>query len=324
VKLRLAKSNSYNPWHNLSLEEYLMSTVKDDEIILYLWQNEHTVVIGKNQNAWKECAWQQLEADNGKLARRLSGGGAVYHDLGNLNFTFIMNKEHYNLNKQHTVIINALKSFGVVAEFSGRNDMLIDGKKFSGHAYYFNKDKSYHHGTLMVNSDLQKLGYYLKPSEKKIKSKGVDSVRSRVTNITDVNPNVTIDKLKQAMDESFINLYDGEISHETYDENIELIGELYEKYSSWEWRFGQSPVFDISYTEKFTWGEVEFQFTQKNGEIIDSKIYTDAMDTELFNGLNLAFIGCKFQINQILEVINKTIKQDEIKNDILNWVNNEF
>ncbi|MDF2677252.1 MAG: lipoate--protein ligase, partial [Bacillota bacterium] len=103
-----------------------------------------------------------------------------------------------------------------------------------------------------------------------------------------------------------------------------LIGELYEKYSSWEWRFGQSPVFDISYTEKFTWGEVEFQFTQKNGEIIDSKIYTDAMDTELFNGLNLAFIGCKFQINQILEVINKTIKQDEIKNDILNWVNNEF
>jgi len=324
VKLRLAKSNSYNPWHNLSLEEYLMSTVKVDEIILYLWQNEHTVVIGKNQNAWKECAWQQLEADNGKLARRLSGGGAVYHDLGNLNFTFIMNKEHYNLHKQHTVIINALKSFDVEAEFSGRNDMLINGKKFSGHAYYFNKDKSYHHGTLMVNSDLQKLGYYLKPSEKKIKSKGVDSVRSRVTNITDVNPNVTIEKLKQAMDESFVKLYDGEISHETYDENIELIGELYEKYSSWEWRFGQSPVFDISYTEKFSWGEVEFQFTQKSGEIIDSKIYTDAMDTELFNGLNDAFIGCKFQINQILEVINKTIKQDDIKNDVINWVNNEF
>lgn len=324
MKLRLAKSNSYNPWHNLSLEEYLMSTVKDDEIILYLWQNEHTVVIGKNQNAWKECAWQQLEADNGKLARRLSGGGAVYHDLGNLNFTFIMNKEHYNLHKQHTVIINALKSFDVEAEFSGRNDMLINGKKFSGHAYYFNKDKSYHHGTLMVNSDIEKLGYYLKPSEKKIKSKGVDSVRSRVTNITDVNPNVTIEKLKQAMDESFIKLYDGEISHETYDENIELINDLYEKYSSWEWRFGQSPVFDISYTEKFSWGEVEFQFTQKNGEIIDSKIYTDAMDTELFNGLNDAFIGCKFQINQILEVINKIIKQDDIKNDVLNWVNNEF
>jgi len=320
MKLRLAKSNSFNPWHNLSLEEYLMSTVKDDEIILYLWQNEHTVVIGKNQNAWKECAWQQLEDDEGKLARRLSGGGAVYHDLGNLNFTFIMNKEHYDLHKQHTVIINALKSFDIVAEFSGRNDMLIDGKKFSGHAYYYSKNKSYHHGTLMVDSDLEKLGYYLKPSEKKIKSKGVDSVRSRVTNISDKNSRVTIENLKQAMDESFVELYSGEVSQEWYDENIDSINELYGKYSSWEWRFGQSPVFDISYTEKFPWGEVEFEFSLRSGEITQSNIYTDAMDTELFNGLCNNLKGCKFQKEEIKAVIEKTMANEEIKNDVINWV----
>lgn len=320
IKLRLIESQSYDPWYNLSLEEYLLDNVKNDEIILYLWQNDNTVVIGRNQNAWKECAWQQLEDDGGRLARRLSGGGAVYHDLGNLNFTFIMCQEHYSIEKHHRVIMDALAKFDVRAEFSGRNDMLIDGKKFSGHAYYTNKNKMYHHGTLMVSSDLEKLGYYLKPSEKKIKSKGIDSIRSRVTNITDANSSVTVDELKKSMEESFCRLYGGECTNEVYEPNMEPVKKLYEKYSSWEWRFGQSPEFDISYSERFPWGEVEFLFTLKNGKIIKSAVYTDAMDTELFAGLSECFTGCSLQKNEIKEAVEKHLTDEKVRQDISAWL----
>lgn len=320
MKLRHVKSRSFNPWYNLSLEEYLLENIKKDEIILYLWQNENTVVIGRNQNAWKECAWQQLDEDGGKLARRLSGGGAVYHDLGNLNFTFIMNKEDYNLEKQHSVIIDALNKFNVKADFSGRNDMLIDGKKFSGHAYYTNNNKSYHHGTLLVNSDLEKLGYYLKPSEKKIKSKGIDSVRSRVTNITESNNEVTIEKLKASMDESFCKIYSGECTYEIYEIEVDPLIKIYDKYSSWEWRFGQSPKFDISYSERFAWGEFELQLSLKNGEIVDCKIYTDAMDVELFSGLEEKLKGCMLKKDRVKSIIIDSLKDETIKSDLSSWI----
>lgn len=134
---KIVYSHSYDPWFNLAVEEYLLNHVHDHEVILYLWQNDQTVVIGRNQNAWKECAWEQLEKDGGKLARRLSGGGAVFHDLGNLNFTFLTTKKHYELERQLSVILQALRKLGVNAEFSGRNDLMLDGRKFSGHAYYY-------------------------------------------------------------------------------------------------------------------------------------------------------------------------------------------
>ena len=135
-KLTYIESNTTNPYHNLALEEALLFGCGKEECILYLWQNEKTVVIGKNQNAWKECRTEKLERDGGHLARRLSGGGAVYHDLGNLNFTFLVSREHYDLDRQLAVIQRALEHLGLRAEKSGRNDLLINGKKFSGNAFY--------------------------------------------------------------------------------------------------------------------------------------------------------------------------------------------
>ncbi len=320
----LIESSYENPWYNLALEEYLFNTVNTNEVILYLWQNNNTVVIGRNQNAWKECDSEKLEKDGGKLARRLSGGGAVYHDLGNLNFTFIMHKDNYNLERQLSVIANALKYFNINAEFSGRNDMLINDKKFSGHAYYFKDSRAYHHGTLLVNSDLEKLAHYLKPSKKKIESKGVDSVRSRVTNIADIDKDITIYRMANALKKSFENTYGIISKYKVYDYNNPNIITLQDKYSSWNWRYGGSPKFDISFSDKFTWGEVEIALSLKNGLISDMKVYTDAMDTRLFDDFSVGFIGCKFDKESMSKICEEQTQNmsDEVKLDINKLINN--
>ena len=207
TKLTYIESDQVNPYKNLAVEEYLLLHCEDKECILYLWQNQNTVVIGRNQNAWKECKVTKLEEENGYLARRLSGGGAVYHDLGNLNFTFLVNKDEYSLEKQLQVIINAMGRLGLKVEKSGRNDILIDGKKFSGNAFYEQEKHCYHHGTIMVDVNKEILSRYLTVSKDKLKSKGVDSVKSRVTNLREYLPKLTLEELKKALRESFEEVY---------------------------------------------------------------------------------------------------------------------
>ena len=206
----IALAQGYDPWLNLSLEELLLGRVGDDEAILYLWQNQHTVVVGRHQNAWRECHAEKLEADGGKLARRLSGGGAVYHDLGNLNFTFIVPKPAYDLHRQLKVILGAARTVGVDAEFSGRNDILADGRKFSGNAFYHGRKASYHHGTILIDVDMTVLQKYLNVPQQKMAAKGVTSVKSRVINLRELVPTLTIEEMQQAMMQAFIAEY-GEI-----------------------------------------------------------------------------------------------------------------
>ena len=184
-------SSSTNPYLNLAVEEYLLETVKPNQLILYLWQNERTVVIGKNQNAWKECRFQSSKPTAGILLVVSRGGGAVFHDLGNLNFTFLIPSSDYDLSKQMSVILEAVRSLGIDAQKSGRNDVTVDGKKFSGNAFCQKGGNSYHHGTLMLRVDTQKVARYLNVSEKKLRSKGVSSVTSRVCNLCDFIPDLT-------------------------------------------------------------------------------------------------------------------------------------
>ena len=156
TQLRVYESSGFDPHKNLAAEKHLMDITPPGVCLLYLWQNQNTVVIGKNQNAWLECRTTLLAQEGGVLARRLSGGGAVFHDLGNLNFTFIMRKEDYDLDKQLAVIQKACAYAGIDAQKSGRNDLLADGRKFSGNAFYQNRTHAYHHGTLMVDVDRDK------------------------------------------------------------------------------------------------------------------------------------------------------------------------
>lgn len=313
-RLLLASSNSFNPHQNLALEEALFEYVDEETLVFYLWQNEHTVVIGRNQNAHKECKVVELQQDDGVLARRLSGGGAVYHDLGNLNFTFLVSTNNYDLNKQNKVLIQALNNLGIDAYAKGRNDLLIDEKKFSGHAYYHHNNKSYQHGTLMVNVDFSKLSKYLNVSRQKLQGKGVKSVVSRVTNIIDYNPNVTIESLKTALIESVQQVYD--LSIDVIRENPP-IDHLLEKYSSNDWLL--NPRFDASFetSHRFTWGEISILLKIDEHKISEVEVYTDAMDTQLPTKLKTVLTNETFTESAIQVAISSTDLNDTIKNDLI-------
>lgn len=324
LKTKVIYSTSYDPWYNLALEEYLLKEVGKREAILYLWQNQNTVVIGRNQNAWKECRIKLLEDEGGKLARRLSGGGAVFHDLGNLNFTFVVDRDLYDLEKQLQVILQAVKSKGIDAKFSGRNDLIANERKFSGNAFYYTTNSAYHHGTILVNSDFNKLVRYLQVSGAKIKSKGIDSVRSRVINLKELNEDLTIEEMKEAMKESFINLYNDPIEvKEINPEEHDKVQELYEKYSSWEWRLGQTPDFDIIFENRFDWGGIELGINYKNGYIKGVKIYSDAMEAALIQEISSVLKGVPYKLDEILKSIDSvsTDKNGEkIIDDIKDWL----
>ena len=272
-RLTVVTGDSTDPYKNLALENWLLDHVAADEVILYLWQNQHTVVIGKNQNAWKECNISTLEADGGRLARRLSGGGAVYHDLGNLNFTFVAQKDHYDVVKQHDVILKALLSLGIQAEKSGRNDILVDGRKVSGNAFYEHMGRCYHHGTLLMQVDGEKMARYLNVAKDKLASKGVASVKSRVLNLVEVLPTLDADTLKAALVQAFAEVYGGT------PENLSLAAvdsdewqTLEARYSAWDWNFGRRFRFDRAIGERFPWGRVDIQMQIDRGHITDVQV----------------------------------------------------
>lgn len=284
--IKYIESGQFDPYHNLALEEYLLDSCGEKECILYLWQNQQTVVIGRNQNAWKECKISRLEEDGGHLARRLSGGGAVYHDLGNLNFTFLVRKQNYDIQKQTEVILKAVKALGIPAKRSGRNDLLADGRKFSGNAYYEKKDHCYHHGTLMVDVDKEVLGNYLTVDQSKLKSKGVDSVRSRVVNLKELRPDLTIEQLKRSLRTAMEEVY-GNLCVPITEENLdqEELAERQKHFCSWKWRFGQKIDFQMELSHRFSWGGLTIQLQVEEGTIVDAAVYSDALDQEFILAL---------------------------------------
>ena len=317
TKIFIYNAQGTDPHENLAAEKALMDALQPGEAMLYLWQNLNTVVIGKNQNAWLECRTSLLEEEGGKLARRLSGGGAVYHDLGNLNFTFLMCKEDYDLDKQVTVIQKACQLEGIQAEKSGRNDLLADGRKFSGNAFYQDKVHAYHHGTLMVNVDKEKLGRYLSPPKAKLEAKGVTSVRSRVVNLTELAPTLTIDGMRKNMTRAFEEVYGLTAIPFTPDAAMQAqIQELKEAYSSWDYLYGAPLSFTFSCDEKFDWGYIGLQLDAKGGVINEVQINTDAMDWTLPDSIIRALKGCRFDTDSMVYALQQAFLPADVCEDL--------
>lgn len=317
-KVTYIETDNIDPYHNLALEELLLENVEKNECILYLWQNKNIVVIGRNQNAWNECKVSYLEENGGKLVRRLSGGGAVFHDLGNLNFTFLVQEENYNVDKQLQVIIKALEKFGLHAEKNGRNDITIDERKFSGNAFYKTNGHCYHHGTLMVNVNLQDLSKYLSVSKEKLKSKGVNSVKSRVINLSSLSEDITICTLKEKLYEAFGEVY-GYVPKKIDENSInkELLNKKIEKFKSWDWKYGRKINFQYEVKNRFDWGDILLQFNVENGKIHEIEIYSDAMNQDFIIKLRELLTDVVFDKLTIIDRITKYQWDEDIEQNMI-------
>ncbi len=313
----LFESNSYNPWKNLAVEKHLADKVRPGDFLLYLWQNEHTVVIGRNQNALRECRVQLLEEEGGFLARRTTGGGAVYHDLGNLCFTFIASPERYDLEKQMKMIGMACQKFGIETEFSGRNDIITkDGYKFSGNAFSVTARCKIQHGTLLIDVNKEKLARYLTPSEEKMKAKGVKSVESRVRNLKELNSEITVEDMKAALREAFEEVYG---SYEVISE-AEIVAEdvqkTYEHYASWDWRMGKSPECELVQQKRFSWGEIEVHMKLTKLHIEECKVYSDALDILLPEKIEELILNQRYDLKDVQT-------EDEQLKEVIEWLAQE-
>lgn len=317
---KLYESNSFDPTFNLAVEEALL--LHEDAVpALFLWQNAHTVVIGRGQNAWKECRSELLKEEGGTLVRRTTGGGAVYHDLGNLNFSFVMPRALYDVRRQLHVIQEAVAAFGIEAEVSGRNDIVIreSGAKFSGNAFRHLPHASLHHGTILMNVDMEKLGRYLVPSAEKMRAKGVESVRSRVENLSLRAPGMSIDALKKALFDAFVREY-GPAEPLDWQQSLSLdeVKSLQEKYQSWEWTFGRTPEFDISFSHRFDWGQAELLLSMRHAKVYSAECYTDANDPELAERVSRCLQGVSFRLPALCAALKENGRPED--DAIANWL----
>jgi len=312
MKLRILKSAVTNPWFNLATEDWIFNTLNPDSHTLFLWRNSETVVIGRSQNPWVECKTDKMEADDVFLARRQSGGGAVFHDLGNTNFTFLSPKDDYDQEANFTIIINALKKLGIEATLSGRNDMQVGDRKISGSAFKHAADRSFHHGTLLVNANMQKLGDYLNPHPLKLKAKGIKSVRARVANLIDFNETINHETLSDAIIEAFCE-YHGETAQvEQLDEaslaKQPTLNTYYQQMADWDWRFGKTPEFTHHIETRFDWGIMDVHMDVKQAIIREVVIFSDALNIELIDLLKDTLTGIKYSKPEIKN------KLDELAN----------
>lgn len=328
------ETSCLNPYQNLAAEEELTLHVGENQCILFLWQNQKTVVIGRNQNAWKECRVSLLEEEEGFLARRLSGGGAVFHDLGNLNFSFIARQEHYQVSRQLQVILQALKRLGIQACRTGRNDLTADGRKFSGNAFYQSGVFCCHHGTLLVNGDQEQMSRYLTVSRKKLSSKGVASVSARTLNLSQLRPGLSIEELKEALAAAFSQVYGLPVRKDSLENwNQTRMQDYARHFASPQWKYGRRISFDYELGQRFGWGEIQLQLHVKQGVIEDLAVYSDALDSGLIRQIEPALQGqpCQPEILcRALRTLEPSLKdsdssrKDQILSDLQSLIQNSF
>lgn len=280
-KLKIIRAEGLYPYRNQAIEKYLLDTCQRGEMILYLWANDKTVFIGKNQNAYTECRISALTSDNGYVARRFTGGGAVYHDKGNLNFTFITFREDYSISNQFAVISDAMRALGFNAEVNGRNDMVIDGKKFSGNAFYKSGTVCLHHGTVLINSNPETIAKYLNVSRVKLNAKGVKSVSSRVCNLCEYRA-VSAEEVALSLQTALIKRFPTaeRLFIKEGDLPEDKLIKLTKDFADLSYVLGDDVHYNVAFEYRYEWGvaDVRLEF---NGDIIErAKIYSDALDTQ--------------------------------------------
>ena len=317
-------NNSTDPYFNLAAEEYFFSNFKDN--IFMLWRNSPAIIVGKHQNTLAEINYDYVKENNIKVVRRMTGGGAVFHDLGNINFTFIETGESEKLvdfRKYVQPILDILLKLGVDAKFEGRNDLTIDGKKFSGNAEHVYKNRILHHGTILFSAKMSDLTKALNVKDVKFTDKAVKSVRSRVTNVSEhlKNPITALEFINLVFNH-ILEMYDDAVIYEISEQDKEKIEELVKnKYSTWEWNFGYSPEYNFDKSVRTDGGTLEVSMFVENGVIQRLKFYGDFFTHKDISELEEAFCGVPHKEDEIKKIF-ESFKIDDYflninENDIL-------
>ena len=292
--LRLLLSDSYDPWFNLAVEESIFRQMPATQRVLFLWRNADTVVIGRAQNPWKECNTRRMEEDNVRLARRSSGGGAVFHDLGNTCFTFMAGKPEYDKTVSTNIVLTALNALGVAAEASGRNDLVVKtaegDRKVSGSAYRETMDRGFHHGKLL--------------------------------------PGITHQQVCEAIQEAFFAHYGERVEAEVISPekmpDLPNFAATFARQSSWEWNFGQAPAFSHLLDERFTWGGVELHFDVEKGHITRTQIFTDSLNPAPLEALAARLQGCLYRADMLQQECDALLvdfpEQEKALRELSAWI----
>ncbi len=312
-KTQVIVSHQHDPYLNLAVETYLTDHQAPGTVTMYLWKNERTVVVGLNQNPFSECDVMRLNEEGGHLMRRRTGGGAVYHDLGNLNFSFIADKNDYDVRRQQSVIQEALKPFGLEVEISGRNDLTCQGRKFSGNAFFNGTDNNLHHGTLLIKTDGERMQRYLTVNQAKLQKHGVQSVSSRVVNLSEL-ADITSENIVDPLIQSFEKVY-GMKAVPLDFETIATLDEVQKtsrRISSSEYLYGKWEHFSTTKRQQFPWGSVDIQLEvdESQGLIRHARIASDCLDTDIIHKTEALLMGQSIK--------DRPCCEHPIANDILN------
>lgn len=304
--MKYLETYSVDPYYNLAFEEYVLKNYRDDDYLI-LWQNDNTIVFGVNQNPLEEIIVNRAKEKHVNIVRRTTGGGAVYHDMGNLNFSYITDWNDGKNSGYKLFLIPIVKAFariGIVIDIKGRNDLTIEGKKVSGNAQRLLGDRILHHGTLLINSDLNKIGEFLNVSREKIESKGIKSVQSRVANINDFsNDKLNVDDVKKLLKDTYFS-HGVEIEtmcKECCDE-IRRIAD--EKYRSWEWTYGKSPKFNYKNRMKFSGGILEVNLDVQDGIISDCIIRGDFLSLKDIGDVETKLKGIRYDVRDLTQALD--------------------
>ncbi|SER71858.1 lipoate--protein ligase [Salipaludibacillus aurantiacus] len=299
--------NITDPRINLAIEEYALRNLPIDDTYLLFYVNEPSIIIGKNQNTIEEINKEYVDKNGIHVVRRLSGGGAVYHDLGNLNFSFLTRDDgdsFSNFKKFTEPVIRALEKMGVEAKLSGRNDIHVGERKISGNAQYTTKGRMFSHGTLLLDSEIEKVVDALNVNEEKIRSKGIKSIRSRVANINEfLETKLTVNELKEILLKDIFASGEVNTYHLTDEdwEGIEKISE--ERYRNWDWNYGKSPKFDLQRSKRFEAGTIDIRLNVSKGYIKECKIYGDFFGVGDVSEVEEMLTEVKYEKNALHEAL---------------------
>lgn len=310
--LFIDNQKNYDPRINLAIEEYALKHLDINETYLLFYINEPSIIIGKNQNTIEEINTKYVEDQQIHVVRRLSGGGAVYHDKGNLNFSFITKDDgnsFHNFKKFTEPVVEALKKLGVNAELSGRNDLMAEGRKISGNAQFSTKGRMFSHGTLLFDSEIENVVSALKVKKDKIESKGIKSIRNRVANISEfLEQKVTVEEFREML---LRYIFDGEENITEYkltEKDWETIHQISkERYQSWDWNYGKSPKFNLQHSHRFPVGQIDVRLEVNKGKIDDCTIYGDFFGVGDVQEVQEKLTGVRYEkasIEQALEDID--------------------